>query len=241
MVVRRMGDRGTIEQSSGPRFLLNPKNVSTSWERYFTTSNYFQQQLEDFDTRHEKELRNASDRRAQVRVLGMTSELVETALSPWGASELIGNHDKLQLSLSVEHTPCWTNGKWNAERQRIEWSRNLPTTDKHPALTCWPAFCYAVWAEPNHYVQQRLFGKVALKEKKLFDYTLWYSGLATGEQQEWDNFVNTLQPDQEWTTPLSKFRYSYEPEGVEPDDRLASPAINLLKEARETATSMQAK
>jgi hypothetical protein len=92
----------------------------------------------------------------------------------------------IQLMSPVE--PAGTNGTWNEEEQRVEWSGVF-----HPSQAP-PAFAYAVWVEPDEGFQVEHFGQVVLDGMKLAQYVAWYDTLSEEEARDWDTFIASLSP-----------------------------------------------
>jgi hypothetical protein len=106
--------------------------------------------------------------------------------------------------------------------------RRLPLTSAAGEI---PAFCFAIWSEPDADAQRRLFGRTALDDRLLIEYCLWHSGLTPSEGKEWDDFVQTLTNDAKSQQKLTAFRFSHEPITVPTGDLAAAPAIKILKDA----------
>jgi hypothetical protein len=210
-------------------FLRTPEALIESWERYFVGTDYFRKHRDAVLAAMQKEDATAGNafkvRTEQEVASKMLVELFFNAFASYLRTSL-REHDALRLALDAPRAPLWTNGHWDSAGKKIEWKSILSIST---AVGEVPAFCYAIWCEPDTEAQQRLFGKAALDYERLLDYCLWYAALSAGEQKEWDAFVKTLKNNAASLQRLTDFRFSQEPTTVGASERLAAPAIGILK------------
>ena len=131
---------------------------------------------------------------------------------PWGVIDLdldidlFASGDVVSVSLAARAKPFLTNGSYDENRNRVTWSRTVkPVTDKQLRP---PAFCYAVWAEPDAAVQGRHFGKVVLTGQSLADYCTWRASMAPAEAAEWEALLADLKGGAGLIDKLEAFRFS---------------------------------
>lgn len=196
------------------KFLATPESLKHSLDKYLETTAEFRQLLSEW----QKKLRDEPTlaRPDPFDVLGLYSDVLLT-----GA--VLAGGDQLRLSLNTGREPVATNGDWSVEGQRVSWpDQFLPRPGQPPLLT------YTVWDQPDAVAQQSRFGKVVLQGKSLVDYCLWYHGLTEAEQEEWDDFVETLSPGEELPDALKAFRFEHEPPDRQRDDRIAASPVDAI-------------
>jgi hypothetical protein len=251
LVVARMGGKPRAEISGKLAFLSDLPLLQKSWQHYFEATDYFLKRKDEFLRRiekREKAARNATHQkdsppptwderehlaRAKADVgVEILTDLLATAMAPF-LSNILEGWDRVNVSLAAPRAPFWTNGKWLPEKKRVDWSHDFYVHDAeenrniHVALD-WPKFCFAVWNEPNEETQKKLFGTVAVNDKELLNYCIWYQALTSQEKQEWDAFVPTLKSDQPSRARLSAFRFSNEPANKNLGNRLAAPGVEVI-------------
>jgi hypothetical protein len=196
-------------------FLADSKTVSTSWQRYFVHSGYFKQ--------HSAEVASEVQQRFGPEATALPPSLLEQAAADAEMSHLflqafpISNHflsdvSRVRARLQAPRKPFWTNGSWNAQESRVEWSSliaELPEPDREQPWD-WPTLCFAAWDEPNEEGQKQIFGSAGLTGEELLKYCLWYQGLSGFEKKEWDAFLATVKPG-EPASQVGAFRFSNEP------------------------------
>jgi len=96
---------------------------------------------------------------------------------------------RVSISFASPVEPLSCNGEWNEEDRRIRWAGEMYTHQ------CPPGIAYTVLSIPDEKHQRSLFGRVLLQDEKLAHYVLWYEGLQKDEAEEWDGFLNSLDPD----------------------------------------------
>ena len=136
--------------------------------------------------------------------------------------------DTLAATLAVKVEPVWTNGKWDEDAGEISWPDMVLPDDK--AI---PAFCSAVWSEPNAAFQELHFGMVVLQGGPLCEYVAWRKALTASQAEEWDRFIATLRPDDTLVARLTEFRFATDPppdeaESDEPEAK--GHAARIIKE-----------
>jgi hypothetical protein len=251
LVVARMGGQPAAEMRGKLAFLSDLRLLQKSWQHYFEATDYFLTRKDEFlrqIEKREKAARNATHQKdappptwderehlAQHKAdvgVEILLDLLRTTMAPF-ASYMFHDWDRVNVSLAAPRAPLWTNGKWVPEQKRVDWSRDLYLHDAeengkiHPSLD-WPKFCFAVWNEPNEEAQKKLFGTVAINDKELLKYCIWYEGLSSQEKLEWDAFVPTLKSDQPSRERLKAFRFSDEPANKNLGNRLAAPGVEVI-------------
>lgn len=134
--------------------------------------------------------------------------LVETAVFPSG---LFGGGDRLNATLRTHKEPMATNGRWNRETQRVEWTLSIEGRRADGEQGMLPDLLYALWVEPAVSVQIELFGKVVLDDASLLSYCLWYQGLPEEKASRWDEFLIALRPAPDLANRILAFRFDDEP------------------------------
>jgi hypothetical protein len=140
--------------------------------------------------------------------------------------------DHVAVRLASDIKPFATNGEWRDAERDVQW--DLRIEPREPGLGHqFPRLSYALWATPDVEFQTRHFGKVVLNEQELLHYCLWYRGLTPAEAEEWNRFVETLQPDEALFQRVKTFQFRNEPPDVlktEPPKSAALPGVKLLRE-----------
>jgi hypothetical protein len=163
------------------------------------------------------------------------SSLTDDLLSDMvGSSIVVGSEDRLRVRLRCPDQPHRTNGRWDAQERRLEWSG----TPAHKGQL--PSMVYAFWTEPNTAFQETHFGRIVLRGEALEEYVLWYRGLHAAERGQWDALLAGLRPDGDAVQRLRSFAFrptdgktsgAEEAKGQEPQK---DPGRGLLLEALET-------
>jgi hypothetical protein len=212
-------------------FLQSGESLVESWQRYFVGTDYFRKRRPQVLAAMKRKLQRSNVAHATITDQEVASQMITELLVKAFASffrHAFEDHDELHLSLRAPHAPLWTNGRWIDAEKTIEWTRVLPLTSAAGEI---PAFCFAIWSEPNLETQRRLFGRAALDDRLLIEYCLWHSGLTPSDRKEWDDFVKTLTNDAKSQQKLTAFRFAHEPIIVSTGDLVAAPAIKILKDA----------
>ena len=76
--------------------------------------------------------------------------------------------------------------------------------------------------------QQKHFGQVVLSDENLAQYCLWRENLDEGEGKEWDSFILSLNPGEDFEEQLNNFRFSSDQQGGSDEEK-----SDLAKEPRE--------
>lgn len=96
---------------------------------------------------------------------------------------------RIRIHLAGAGIPDATNGIWNEEEKRVEWS-GLFYSQQAP-----PAFAYALWVQPDEAFQEAHFGRTLLQGMDLAKYVTWYAALGEGEARQWDQFLSSVNPE----------------------------------------------
>ncbi len=127
--------------------------------------------------------------------------------------------DKVNVKLDCPRKPCETNGEWDEDTKHMSWSSRV-TADKLPFM------CHATIGEPNDEFQKRHFGRVILEDEQLVTYAFWYKGLNNDQKREWDEFLVSLDPNQELESKVESFRFQNAP----PPSPDSSGEVRLLSD-----------
>jgi hypothetical protein len=249
LLVNRAGvaSDGRLARALG--FLNNAQPAWASWQRYFQHTAYYLRQRDEFRRRKaEEERKKAAQAMVAAALSGSggpkpqqnpvvdTQEFEQTLYIKFLDAFIklrLENSSRVQVSLEVPREPFWTNGKWLAKERRIEWSQTIAELNELPDARSaeWPAVCLAAWDEPNEETQKLLLGKVGITQDALLQYCLWYEGLSSREQQEWDTFLPTVRKDGHFAERLNEFHFSDEPAGHEGGGRVAFQGANAVRNA----------
>jgi len=228
----------------GLGFLKDPKTAWASWLRYFEKTPFYQREFAEFRRHKEEEARKKAKadpaalakavQNGRLPVAAMDKEEFEWNLFARFASAFLdfrmGNSTRAQVTLETPRKPFLTNGKYNADEHRVEWSQQIPENDPRPREQSvdWPGFCCAAWDDPDEQAQKQLLGKLGITQQSLFEYNLWYQSLSTLEKQEWDAFLPTLLGDAKYADRLEGFLFSDEPAGRTGAERIAYDGANAV-------------
>lgn len=138
----------------------------------------------------------------------IVTDLVAAAVFPTG---LFAAGDRLAATLTTKTEPLATNGRWNSEKQCVEWSLYIEGHRPDGSPRSLPGILYAMWTEPAVETQTRCFGKVVLTDDSLFTYCLWRQGLTAEKAELWDEFVASLRPGPDLADRIRAFRFDDEP------------------------------
>jgi hypothetical protein len=215
LIVRRAKSSSEARWKRLPGFLADLNSVSASWERYFVRSPYFKRRVaelvKEIKQRHEVPTGNAP--LSRWRQDAVQAELNQLFLGAFPLNyHFLSDASRVRARLQAPRKPFWTNGSWNAQESRVEWSplvAELPKPDREQFWD-WPTLCFAAWDEPNEEGQKPIFGSVGLTGQELLTYCLWYQGLSGLEKKEWDAFLATVKRGQP-ASRLNGFRFTNEP------------------------------
>ena len=112
----------------------------------------------------------------------------------------------IQIELHLTTRPYATNGIWNDGV--VSWDEQLSSED--PVDADLPNVVYAMWSEPDAGYQAERFGLLVFDDERLRDHVLWRAGLSEKRRLEWDEFVETLRPDENIFPALRAFSFSDE-------------------------------
>jgi hypothetical protein len=252
IAARSGGSETLLRQSLG--FLHDQKTMEASWQRYFLHSAYFEKHMTDIGLEHRQVLGSkpaeagktppgsksgavapkliVSPKFEEEKEAALLGELWWTGFG--FSPHFLSNVSRVQATLQVPRKPFWTNGKWNAKEQRVEWSPLTaelpkPNREKSPFSFEWPTLCFAAWDEPNESHQKPLFGRVALTGSALLDYCQWYEGLSKVEKREWDAFLPTVKKREPPAIRLKGFRFSTESADGKHSESAASDGVRIIQ------------
>jgi hypothetical protein len=234
IVARSGGSETRLKQSLG--FLSDPDRVLASWHRYFWQSAYFKKHMAEIGLEHRQVLGSkpaaaaktppGSKSGAAEPKLIVSAKFEEEKEKTWleelglqaflFSRHFLSNESRVRASLETPRKPFWTNGQWNEQQRRVEWSPLIaelpkPNRDESEPHFEWPTLCFAAWDEPNEDRQKKQFGNVGLTGHALLDYCTWYTGLSALEKREWDAFLPTVKKGEGPAGRLKSFHFSNEP------------------------------
>lgn len=198
-------------------FLRSEDAFQPSLERFLRTT-------DEYKRRHAawEKLKEATPDIEEPSPIDVMFEIVGRAFL---GGPILKPSDDLSVKLQTEVKPYATNGSWNAAAHQVVWSDQIEAADGPPA------FCYALWSQPNRDAQRERFGRVLLEGEDLASYIDWYTRLTAERHQAWDNFISTLKPGLGLEARIANFRFADDPQPERPDQEVpsaAQPARELL-------------
>jgi len=173
---------------------LNEKAVPASLNKFLRETDEYQEMLKDWEQDQQD---NNETPPEPTRIIGA---LVMRALGV-----TFPNPDRVTVRLKLPGEPAITNGNWNPDSRQVEWSKAvLPHAATLPEF---PVLLHAVWSEPHAERQNKVFGRVLLKGRPLVEYCLWFEGLSQAEAKEWEDFLSTLNPGDDFEAQLKAFHF----------------------------------
>jgi hypothetical protein len=135
--------------------------------------------------------------------LDATAILADSVMAAFLPSAL-GTTDDLEIKLMSPLEPFRTNGSWDGEAKRVSWSSPIERADTE--IKQWPTFAYAIWSEPDHEMQTRIFGRTVLSGETLAEYCFWHQALNQKETEDWGQFLDELRPGNGQLELIKNFR-----------------------------------
>ena len=198
------------------------ESIGASLRRYLQTSDEYQTLRKKWEQVPAAE--RDSEPPAPEEVLG---DLALRAFVPKG---IFFGKDRLTATLAVPCEPLATNGRWQADEQRVEWTADLLPSDAAAgddvAQQPVPDVLFAIWVEPAEETQRARFGRVVFRNEELVQYCLWRCGLPEEKARLWEAFLETLEPGADLNARIQAFRFADEPE-----DRETPSASQKIREA----------
>ena len=216
-VAGKMGMDRNADLPQSLDFLRSEEAFQQSLERYLRTTEEYQRRQAAWE-----KLKETTPEADEPSPTDIVFEIFSRAFL--GGPKLQPS-DELSVRLQTGVKPYATNGAWNAAAHQVVWSQQIGGTDAPPA------FCFALWSEPNREAQRERFGRVLLEGEDLARYVDWYVHLSGGRQKAWDNFISTLKPGLGLEARIASFRFDDDPQPQRPDEELTSaadPARELL-------------
>ncbi len=121
--------------------------------------------------------------------------------------DLFGSQTRVAVTLETSVEPLEANGNFDAASGKLHWPAEDVEDDVYR-----PLHRYAIWATPDEETQRRLFGRVPLRGKELFEYALWRGGLGEAEATEWSERLASLDPDRDLAEQLGELRLRSRPD-----------------------------
>ena len=215
---------GVPEDQPIPRclqFLSDATAVEASINNHLRRTDDFKRLLAEWEQE-----RATNPEATQPEPTAVVGDLLAQAFLP---NFHFGRSDQLRVKLATTTAPFLTNGQWDEKAGQVEWAHRTLAADSEPSA--FPTFLFAMWSRPDEQTQQARFGRVVLEGVALGNYCFWYRGLTKQEAVEWDEFVASLQPNDDPTKRLREFRFSGEspaPDGDTRDRDLAAIPRELL-------------
>jgi hypothetical protein len=195
LVAKKLGMAESGPMPHSLAILGNRVALEKSWQKYLETTELYKAKLAGWE-----KTKRPGDNREKPK----PDEVMEDLLRDMINFRLFETDDHMVVKLTLPGTPVSTNGKWDESAKQVTWENDIEA--KEPGRL--PAFCYANWAEANGDFQKDHFGKVALKEDRLFQYCLWRNALTEKQGGEWDDFVSSLKAEDELVAKVYAFRFS---------------------------------
>lgn len=205
-VATKMGTPSNRRPPESLAFLGDEKRAEQSLKKYLKKTTAYQKAVEKWE--EEKRSNPEAGAPDPGAVLG---EAVQQGF----LGDLFSGGDQVNVSLMTRRMPYRTNGKWDADKIQVTWSRTIDPRGEERQSS--PRMLYAFWGDPNRDVQQRRFGRVLLEDQALEEYVRWYHGLTSAEKTQWDRFLGQLTPDKA-AERLKEFRFEGEPAGPQRED-----------------------
>jgi len=220
LAARKMGlpDDKPVPPALG--FLTDAELATRSFGRYLETTDAYKLLLERWQG---ERIENPEASRPDP------TDVVEPLFTDLLPFEIFGPDSRLEAGLALPVQPFATNGEWQADRGRLQWSKNGICKDLGL-----PTYLYAAWSEPDNEFQKRHFGKPVLAGQDLAEYVMWRRGLSEVESKRWAAFLDTLEPGPDLLAKLGAFRFAGEqPPGPPeaPTRSLADVAVGLIAPA----------
>ncbi|NQT36918.1 MAG: hypothetical protein HQ581_05490 [Planctomycetes bacterium] len=221
LVARRMGIADEEPIPPALAFLGDPEKLEKSISDYVKTTDLYKQRLAGWK-KEQKQIdpepqgppdedgpRHKEEPPTPEEVVGdLVTDCFAIAIFPAG--------DTLEVKLACPVKPFSTNGQWQAKSKKVSWSTEM--SDINPL----PAFCFAVWSEPDEAFQQKHFGQIVLADEALTGYATWYRSLEGEEKNRWDRFLDRCTPGDDLVPAIRKFRFVEAPADLAEDE--APPA-----------------
>ncbi len=176
-------------------FLSSTDSSRKSLENYLRTTRQYKTLLRKW----EKQKKTNPNLRQPAPIDVMTNVL----------SRALGVHefenavaDVLDVTLVCHAEPYQTNGRWNSDKQILEWSQVIENSSSKL-----PTFLFAAWAVANEAAQKARFGQIVLEKESLEAYAFWYKQLNALQQEEWDAFLESLTPGPELRKKIAAFMF----------------------------------
>lgn len=207
-VAKKLGYCGAEEIAEELKFLQDPYAALQSASRFLTSPET-----------HDRLLREARARSGDPNLIidpnlisDCNDTLVEQLLDLYGIDletflidfDLFASLDKVNVRLDCPRKPYETNGQWDGDAGQVSWSSRI-TDDEQPFM------CHASVGQPNRAFQKEHFGKVMLADEALVRYSLWYKGLSDEQRGQWDQFLGTVDPNDDIPNKLGSFRFKNAP------------------------------
>ena len=115
----------------------------------------------------------------------------------------------LRAKMQLANEPHITNGEWD-EDGVLKWRKPLPRLDT--SAYDLPVLIYAFWSDPDREFQNEHFGREVLIAESLGEYCDWRHELTEKQGEHWDEFVESLEPNEELVQQLEGFQFKGEPD-----------------------------
>ncbi|EMI53546.1 hypothetical protein [Rhodopirellula sallentina] len=173
-MVRKLG----LPEGDTIAILGDSERLQSSLRESLRETSLYREELARYRKAHPQ-----SDEDDDVDPLGLLLKYALEATLPRSGSEW----GVVKVNLRCGTEPYVTNGSWDDETRSVRWEESIDDANL-------PALAFAGWSEPNERLQERCFGATVLSGERLAKYVLWYRGLSAAERENWDSFLDDLNP-----------------------------------------------
>jgi hypothetical protein len=194
LLARKIAPEEPSSISRALSFLTDPSRASDSLNAYLRSTPEFR--------RREQDWRKVQRTNPSAPPPDPNDIVLELVARLFFGLELISQNDELRVALDVPLKPFATNGTYLSASNQVVWTSSLGRGSELPVLT------YAAWSVPDVQFQETHFGDIVLTGEDLANYVAWYTGLDSGERDEWDEFLSQLRPGAGLSEVVRSFAFS---------------------------------
>jgi hypothetical protein len=226
MLTRKLKLPPDSELFEGIFHIVATEEEEETFETYLQTTEEWKQMLAAWEEEKKKNPKAKPPKPTDINQENMKEAF---AFAVPAFASLIGSDlirpDRVTVRMICEGKPLHSNGIYDEEENELSWTGEIHSDQNTPV------YAYGYWIHPNLSFQEKLFGRVLLKEGDLAKYTIWYEGLDEVERAEWDAFLFGLDSTRDLKKEIGSFLFSREkPEGeVRSKDLKASLAQTARK------------
>ena len=194
LMARKIAPEDQASISRSLRFLVDTSRATDSLDVYLRSTPQFRAR--------EQEWRKAQRSNPSAPPPDPKDIVLELVARLFFGLDLISQNDELRVALNVPLAPFATNGTYLSASNQIVWTSSLGRGGELPVLT------YAAWSVPDVQFQETHFGDIVLTGRDLANYVAWYTGLESGERDEWNQFLSQLRPGAGLSEAVRGFSFS---------------------------------